>query len=59
MDVNDNALGMSASANGGVITRKDFPHMEVLQKGLIDQLPYIIREKIGLLQPGLSPTIAT
>jgi hypothetical protein len=59
MDMNDEASGLNASANGGVITRKDFPHMEVLQKELIDKLPDIFREKIGLLQPSLTPTIAT
>jgi hypothetical protein len=59
MEVNDKVSDLSASANGGIITRKDFPHLEVLQKELIDKLPYIFREKIGLLQPSLSPTIAT
>jgi|GEM_PF-1454301 len=58
MDLNDVSLGMSASANGGVIIRKDFPHMEVLQIELIDKLPNIFREKIGLLQPSLCPTTA-
>jgi hypothetical protein len=58
MNMNDDASDLSASANGGVITRKDFPHMEVLQKELIDKLPNIFREKIGGLQPGLSPTTA-
>ena len=59
MEMNDEAPGLSASANGGIITRKDFPHMEVLQKEFIDKLPNIFREKIGLLQPCLSPTTAT
>lgn len=59
MELNDKASDLSASANGGIITRKDFPHMDVLQKELIDKLPSIFREKIGLLQPSLSPTTAT
>jgi hypothetical protein len=50
LDLTDKATGLSASACGGVITRKDFPHMEVLQKEFIDELPKIFRQKIGLLQ---------
>jgi hypothetical protein len=50
MDLNDEASGLSASANGGVITKKDFPHMEVLQKEFIDKLPNIFRQKAGILQ---------
>ena len=59
LEQNDEPSGLSASAHGGVITRKGFPHMEVLQKELIDQLPNIFGEKIGLFEPGLSPTTAT
>jgi hypothetical protein len=58
-DLEDEISGLTASVYGGVITRKDFPHMEVLQKEFIDKLPNIFREKIGFLQPSLSPTIAT
>lgn len=50
MEMNDEASGLSASAHGGVITRKDFPHMEVLQKEFIDEIPNIFAQKIGLLQ---------
>jgi hypothetical protein len=50
IDLNDEASGLAASAHGSVITRKDFPHMEVLQKELIDEIPNIFRQKIGLFQ---------
>jgi hypothetical protein len=50
IDHKDEALGLAGSAHGGVITRKDFPHMEVLQKELIDEIPNIVAKKIGLLQ---------
>ncbi|MBO9201204.1 MULTISPECIES: DUF6169 family protein [Niastella] len=59
IDQKDETLDLVASARGGIITRKDFPHMDILQKELIDKLPDIFREKIGLLQHSTSPTIST
>ncbi|MFL5747342.1 MAG: DUF6169 family protein [Niastella sp.] len=50
IDLKDEMSGFSASAHGGVITRKDFPHMEVLQKEFIDEIPNIFAQKIGILQ---------
>jgi hypothetical protein len=58
MEMNDEVSGYNASVNGGIITRKDFPHMDVLQKELIDQLPNLFGQKMGLLQPAIT-TIAT
>jgi hypothetical protein len=44
--------GLAASAHGCIITRKDFPHPEVLQRELIDKAASVIGQKIGLFQSG-------
>lgn len=52
LDQENKESGLAASAHGCIITRKDFPHTEVLQKELIDKAANIIGQKIGLFQPG-------
>lgn len=36
--------------HGSVLTRQDFPHMDVLKKEFIDEIPNLIGQKIGLQQ---------
>ncbi|HEY8897800.1 MAG TPA: hypothetical protein VIM79_23400, partial [Niastella sp.] len=36
--------------HGSVLTRQDFPHMDVLQREFIDEIPNLIGLKIGLQQ---------
>jgi hypothetical protein len=50
VDLTNENTGLAASAHGCVITRKDFPHMEVLQRELIDKAASIIGQKIGMHQ---------
>jgi len=58
IDLDNKNSGLAVSAHGCVITRKDFPHPEVLQRELIDKAASIIGPKIGLFQPN-SPTTST
>lgn len=37
--------------HGSVLTRQDFPYMDVLKREFIDEIPNLIGQKIGLQQP--------
>jgi hypothetical protein len=46
LDQENKDSGLAASAHGCIITRKDFPHPEVLQRELIDKAASIIGQKL-------------